>query len=134
MNGDVGAVLFTLAITPRNAWIGLGVLAALFLFGVGLTPRWKKVYKANIVPYLAIALCEAAVWFPGLRPGLPDGREEVAGIDGTEIGFRIGLGLILSLLVYLTYRVFPLLVLWLGGKVLPEQVAEALEKAIRKVW
>lgn len=128
------ADLLALFDTTRNGAIGIGVLAALFLIGVGLPPKWKKIYKANIVPYLSIVLCQIAMWMPGLRPGMPKGVDDIAGIDGSEMGFRIGLGLALALACYLSHRIFPLIILAASKKMLPEKWATALAKSINKVW
>ena len=134
MNGDIREVLEALFITARNVYLCGGTVALLFLLGVGLNKHWRTIYKANITSYLALIICEAAVWIPGLRPGLPEGQEEVAGIDGSEIGFRIVLGLLLALIAYLVHRTMPMFVLWLGKKFLPENIAKGLEKAILRVW
>ena len=116
--------------TVRNLWLVGGAWALLFMLGLGLPPHYRKIYRANIVPYLALILCSAAVWVPGLRPGLAEGQMEVAGLDGTEIGFRIALGFLLSASVYFV----PSIALGLLKKFLPNTVATSLEKVIKKVW
>ena len=130
------ATFKVLFLTVRNVWLGLGSVGLLFILGTGLPKGfWKKHYKENISIYLALIWCSAAVWVPGLRPGPDEGHVDiVAGIDGSEIGFRIVLGILLCVTSYLAYRVFPLIVFWGAKKVFPERIAVALEKAIRSVW
>lgn len=136
MEGDLIATFKILFGTIRNVWLGLGSVGLLFILGAGLPKGyWKRHYKENISIYLALLWCSAAVWVPGLRPGPDEGQSEIiAGIDGSEFGFRIVLGILLCVTSYLAYRVLPLIVFWGAKKVFPERIAEGLEKAIRTVW
>lgn len=127
---DAVEVFKALFITGRNIWLVGGAWALLFLCGIGLPKHWKKHYRENVVPYFSLVICSAAVWIPGLHPGLPEGHGEVAGIDGTEIGFRIMLGFMLAVAAYLAPWIYYALL----KKVLPASTAATLEKVIRKVW
>lgn len=126
MNGDLSITLYALFITPRNLIIVGTAWALVLMIGKIIPNAWAKGYRAHIVPFLDLVVCSAAVWTPGLRPGLPPGREELAGLDGEEIGFRIGLGIILALGAY----VVPVAIMWFVEKKLPPGVAKQLRKML----
>jgi len=126
MNGDIWAVLSALFITPRNLIIVAVAWALTLMVGKIIPLSWAKGYKAHAVPLLDLLICSAAVWVPGLRPGLSEGSPELAGLDGQEIGFRIGLGIILALASYLV----PVGLMWFVEKKLPPGVAKQLRKIL----
>ena len=99
------------------------------MLGKILPNHCMKVYKAHVVPALLLIVCSVSVWIPGLRPGLPDGKVELAagtGISGDEIGWRIALGVILAVGAY----AFPVISMWLIEKYLPEGVVKKLRKIL----
>jgi hypothetical protein len=126
MNGDLTEVLYALFVTPRNLIIIGMAWALVLLLGKIIPNGWVKGYKAHFVPLLDLAICSGAVWAPGLRPGLPPGSKELAGLDGHEIGFRIGLGVLLALSAY----VVPAFMMWFAEKKLPPGVVKQLRKML----
>lgn len=120
--------------TGRNAAI-VGMAWGLpFMVGLMLPKAWVRVFKLHVVPAMMLTTCSVSVWVSGLRPGLTDDQkangivEMVAGtgIDGTETGFRVCLGIVLAVFAWLLPVVGRILI----EKYLPEKVARQLRKVL----
>lgn len=126
---DTLEVMKALFLTPRNLIIIAMAWSLALMIGKMLPNRWVKGYRMHVAPAVMLVVCSASVWVSGLRPGLPEGKEELAkgtGISGEEIGWRIALGIILALLAY----VLPVFMMWFAEKKLPPNVVKNLRKIL----
>jgi hypothetical protein len=126
MDHPIIETLFALFVTARNATI-IGMAWTLtFIIGKILPLAWGKVYRLHIVPAIMLAVCLSAVWAPGLRPGLAEGQAELNGIDGSELGFRLALGIILAFAAYIV----PVVLMWAAEKWLPAKTVKRIRSIL----
>ncbi len=122
--------LYQLINTDRNILIILSCWILSWVIGkMIVNSKMLKNYKEHWTYGLKLIVCSAAVWVPGLRPGLPEGQIELVvgtGISGEEIGYRIVLGIILSGVTI----IFPLIISWAIGKYLPEKLSKNIKKVM----
>lgn len=126
MDLDIIKALFW---TPRNLLIVLMAWALSLMVGKIIPNAWKAGYRAHVSPALLLVVTSGSVWIPGLRPGLAEGQFELApgtGISGEEIGWRIALGIILSVLAY----VLPVFLMWALEKKAPPAVAKQIRRIL----
>ncbi len=116
-----------MVLTWRNIIIVLSSWSLVFMVGKMIPNSWRRGYKAHAVPALLCAVCLAGVWVPGLRTGFQhiEGGE-IEGIDGTEVGWRIALGILLALAAY----ILPIGIAWAAERWLPENVAKQIKKVL----
>ncbi len=127
--GDLGDILLALFWTPRNVVIVYMAWSLALIVGKAIPDSWVVGYKKHIFPVLTAATCLVAVWAPGLRPGLPKGQAELApgtGISGEEIGWRLALGLILSV----GSIALPIIIMAIAEKKLSPKVVRAIRKIL----
>ena len=116
-------LLYALFITPRNLIIVAMAWALVVMIGKVIPDRWNKTYRDHWSPAILLVVCSASVWISGLRPGV---AVEGTGIEGHEIGWRIGLGIILALASYLV----PVVAMWALKKYLPSNVVKQIRKLL----
>lgn len=122
-------MLSQMFLTGRNILIVAMGWSLSLMVGKVIPASWSRSYRRHVVPLILMVVCMTSVWIPGLRPGLKDGQNEIAsgtGISGEEIGWRLALGVILSVVAY----ALPIGLMWLAEKYLPEKVARSLRKLL----
>lgn len=116
-----------MVLTWRNVVIVGSSWSFIFMLGKMIPNSWRKSYKAHVVPGLLMAICLAGVWVPGLRTGFDHlASGEVEGIDGTEVGWRLGLGVTLSVIAYL----LPVALAAAADRWLPEGAAKKVKRIL----
>ena len=116
-------LLYALFVTPRNLIIVAMAWALVVMIGKVIPDRWNKTYRGHWSPAILLVVCSVSVWISGLRPGV---AVEGTGIEGDEVGWRIGLGIILALSAY----VVPVVVMWGIEKYMPPNVAKQIRKLL----
>lgn len=112
--------------TVRNLLIILSVWSFIEIVGHIIPNSWREDYHGHVAIAISLAACMSAMWVSGLQPLSMEGDAQVAGIDGHEIGFRIALGVLLTLGTLLC----PVAVRYLSGRFLPEKVAKGIRKIL----
>ncbi len=116
----------TLLWTVRNLLIILSVWSFIEIVGHIIPTAWREEFHAHAAIAIALVACMWSMWVSGLQPLSMEGDAQVAGIDGHEFGFRVALGILLTLGTLLC----PVAVRYLTGRFLPEKVAKGIRKIL----
>lgn len=123
------AIIEALFWTPRNLIIIAMAWSLSLMIGKIIPDAWKTAYRKHVSPLLLLIVCSASVWVSRLRPGIAEGAEELApgtGLAGDEMGYRIALGIILSVMAY----ILPVVLMWFLEKKAPPAVAKQIRRIL----